>query len=118
MLSSDCAFMACTVAPLMRCRAHALKLHVTRFLWLCRELRSTQAALELLDSFKLLRTRGSIQQLMLSKLLDILQQLAASWMPYLRSLTSTRCKALAIQRDYVVLREAGQHSDLYGLLQW
>ena len=39
-----------------------------------RELRSTQAALELLDSFKLLRTRGNIQQLMLSKLLDILQQ--------------------------------------------
>ena len=39
-----------------------------------RELRSTEAALELLDSFKPLRTRGIIRQQMLSKSLDILQQ--------------------------------------------
>ncbi|KAK9825454.1 hypothetical protein WJX81_002895 [Elliptochloris bilobata] len=39
-----------------------------------RELRSTEAALELLDSFKLLRTCGIIRQQMLSKSLDILQQ--------------------------------------------
>ena len=62
-----------------------------------RELRSTQAALELLDSFKLLRTRGNIQQLMLSKLLDILQQFG-------RELDST----LAVFNQHKVHRLARQ----------
>jgi hypothetical protein len=41
---------------------------------LVRELRSAEAALELLGSFKHLRTRGMIQQQIASKSLDILQQ--------------------------------------------
>ena len=41
---------------------------------LARELRSAEAALELLGSFKHLRTRGMIQQQIASKSLDILQQ--------------------------------------------